>query len=88
MTTVPVSAVPDQKGRFGRFGGVYVPETLIAALHELSAVYQEAKGDPGFWSELESLLRTYVGRPTPLYFASRLTDLARERGGTGRGASL
>ncbi|HEY8483882.1 MAG TPA: tryptophan synthase subunit beta [Longimicrobiales bacterium] len=63
---------PVETGRFGIFGGRYVPETLITALDELAAVYDEARRDPGFWSELDSLLRDYVGRPTPLYRAERL----------------
>lgn len=61
-------------GRFGPFGGRYVPETLIGALDELQAVYAEAAGDPAFLKELDALLATYVGRPTPLYRASRLEE--------------
>ncbi len=61
-------------GRFGPFGGRYVPETLIAALDELAAVYAEAAADAAFWSELGELWRNYVGRPTPLYAARRLSD--------------
>src|SRR2546426_10464411 len=63
-----------KKGRFGRFGGQYVPETLMPALHELEAAYEEAKTDPSFRGELESYFRHYGGRPTPLYFARRLTE--------------
>jgi tryptophan synthase beta chain len=59
-------------GRFGPYGGRYVPETLMAALDELARVYDAAKGDPGFWAELDALLKDYVGRPTPLTEASRL----------------
>src|SRR5690606_26763397 len=62
------------RGRFGRFGGRYVPETLIAALDELEAVYEEARQDESFWAELDGLLRDYVGRPSPLYFARRLSE--------------
>jgi tryptophan synthase beta chain len=62
-------------GRFGAYGGRYVPETLMAALEELEHAYTEAQADPAFQAELDSLLRDYVGRPTPLYFASRLTEL-------------
>ncbi|HXF95914.1 MAG TPA: tryptophan synthase subunit beta [Gemmatimonadales bacterium] len=58
-------------GRFGPYGGRYVPETLMAALEELAAVYEEARRDPGFWAELEALGREYVGRPTPLTEAPR-----------------
>ena len=59
-------------GRFGPYGGRYVPETLMAALEELARVYDEAKGDPRFWAEWEGLLRDYVGRPTPLTETPRL----------------
>src|ERR1700759_612262 len=61
-------------GRFGAYGGRYVPETLMAALEELEHAYAEAQADPAFHAELDSLLRDYAGRPTPLYFASRLTE--------------
>src|SRR3989442_12630779 len=63
-----------KRGYFGQFGGQYVPETLMPALHELEAAYDEAKADPAFQEELESYYRHYGGRPTPLYFARRLTD--------------
>jgi tryptophan synthase beta chain len=65
-----------EQGRFGRFGGRYVPETLIAALDELTAAYDGIGEDPGFTEELESLWRDYVGRPTPLYRADRLSERA------------
>jgi tryptophan synthase beta chain len=61
-------------GRFGDYGGRYVPETLMAALEELESAYEQAKTDPVFRAELDSLLRDYAGRPTPLYFAARLTE--------------
>jgi tryptophan synthase beta chain len=61
-------------GRFGAYGGRYVPETLMAALEELEQAYAEAQADPAFHAELDSLLCDYAGRPTPLYFASRLTE--------------
>ncbi|MBV8673515.1 MAG: tryptophan synthase subunit beta [Acidobacteriaceae bacterium] len=61
-------------GRFGPYGGRYVPETLVAALDELDQAYAEAKNDPAFQARLDSLLRNYAGRPTPLYFATRLTE--------------
>src|SRR6202011_4650260 len=57
------SAPPDARGYFGRFGGVFVPEVLVEALARLEAATQEAFADPAFWSEYESLLRDYVGRP-------------------------
>ena len=69
-----VSAVANQPGRFGVYGGRYVPETLMAALEELERAYEKAKRDPKFQKRLEDLLRTYAGRPTPLTFARRLTQ--------------
>ena len=65
---------PDSRGYFGQFGGKFVPETLMPALEELEAAYGQAKDDPSFWSEFDSLSRDYSGRPTPLYFAERLTQ--------------
>ena len=65
---------PNSRGRFGRFGGQYVPETLIPALQELEQAAAQAWRDPAFTEELNHLLHTYVGRPTPLYEASRLTE--------------
>ena len=70
---LPTSNLPDSRGYFGPYGGKFVPETLMAALAELEQAYQEARADAAFWRELEGLLRHYVGRPTPLYFAGRLT---------------
>lgn len=66
--------VPDERGYFGAYGGKYVPETLMSALEELETAYAEAKRDREFQEELEYYLTQYVGRPTPLYFARRLTD--------------
>jgi tryptophan synthase beta chain len=65
------------KGRFGVYGGRYVPETLMAALEELEREYEKAKRDRGFQRRLDELLRTYAGRPTPLFFARRLTEKLR-----------
>src|SRR2546428_8957317 len=65
--------LPDARGRFGAFGGRYVPETLIPALDELAREYEKARRDPKFKAELDYNLRQYVGRPTPLYYAERLT---------------
>ena len=64
---------PDEQGRFGAFGGRFVPETLMAAIEELRSAYGEAKNDPEFQAELAGLLATYVGRPTPLTYAANLT---------------
>ena len=70
------AAAGDVSGRFGEFGGRFVPETLITALDELAEVYAAAAADPGFWDELGALWRSYVGRPTPLYPARRLGEAA------------
>ena len=67
----PSSSTP---GRFGKYGGRYVPETLMAALLELDQAYAEAQADEAFHTELDGLLKNYVGRPTPLYFAKRLSE--------------
>src|SRR5580658_5422075 len=69
-------AVPDPAGHFGPFGGIFVPETLMAALEELEAVYRSAKSDPSFQADLRRHLSEFAGRPTPLYFAERLTQHA------------
>ena len=76
MTTA--TTLPDARGRFGEFGGMFVPETLMGAVHELEAEYRAAKADAAFQARLESLARDYVGRPTKLYYAENLT---RELGG-------
>ena len=65
--------LPDNKGYFVDYGGKFVPETLMPALDELETAYKKAKRDPSFWAEFDSLSRDYSGRPTPLYFAERLT---------------
>ena len=65
--------LPDQRGRFGDYGGRFVPETLMAALEELETAYREATADAAFQQELSSLLKQYAGRPTPLYHAANLT---------------
>ena len=72
--TTNAQPVASTRGRFGRFGGQYVPETLMAPLEELEAAYNEARQDPKFRAELDGLLRNFAGRPTPLQFASRLTE--------------
>jgi tryptophan synthase beta chain len=75
-TTLP--SLPDAAGRFGDYGGRYVPETLIAALEQLDAEYSRARSDPAFQAEFEHWLKACVNRPSPLYFAERLT---KEAGG-------
>lgn len=74
-----MNQLSSDQGRFGQFGGRYVPETLITALDELTRVYAAAREDERFWGELNDLLRDYGGRPTPLYAANRLAEAA---GGT------
>jgi tryptophan synthase beta chain len=78
-----LSQQPDLRGRFGQFGGKYVPETLMSALSELEEAFQKYRQDPDFQSELQELLRNYVGRATPLYFAERLTAHYAKPDGTG-----
>ena len=70
-----MTVLPDSNGRFGIFGGQYVPETLMSALHELTEAWLAAKVDEDFQAELTNLLCNYVGRPTPLHYAVRLTSL-------------
>ncbi len=65
---------PDERGYWGEYGGRFVPETLVAPLDELTGAYHEFRDDPGFRAELDSLLKDYSGRPTPLTFARRLTE--------------
>ncbi len=69
-----MSSQPDAGGHFGTYGGRYVPEVLMSPLEELERTFFEAREDPEFRAELDELLRTYAGRPTPLYFARRLTQ--------------
>ncbi len=65
---------PDERGRFGDFGGRFVSETLMPLILSLEAEYDRAKTDPSFWAEMDDLWKNYVGRPSPLYFAPRLTE--------------
>jgi tryptophan synthase beta chain len=89
MTTTPIfpnsqtHQQPDLQGRFGRFGGKYVPETLMPALAELETAYEQYRNQPAFVAELQQLLHDYVGRATPLYFAERLTAHYARPDGTG-----
>ncbi|MEM7726584.1 MAG: tryptophan synthase subunit beta [Cyanobacteria bacterium P01_A01_bin.45] len=89
MTTTPISSSqsniqrPDSQGRFGRFGGKYVPETLMPALAELESAYDKYRQDSEFQAELQQLLHDYVGRPSPLYFAERLTEYYARPDGSG-----
>jgi tryptophan synthase beta chain len=72
--TVELSQMPDVNGHFGPYGGVFVPETLMPAIQELREEYEKARKDPGFRLELDYLLNSFCGRPTPLYYAERLTE--------------
>lgn len=92
MTTTPLSSSsnqftssqqPDKLGRFGNFGGKYVPETLMPALSELETAYAQYRNDPDFKQQLQQLLKDYVGRPSPLYFAERLSAHYAKPDGTG-----
>ena len=74
MTLSNAYAWPDDQGRFGPYGGRFVSETLMPAIHELDAAYAAARADPTFQAELDSFLEHYVGRASPLYFAERLTE--------------
>ncbi len=74
MTQEWLSTLPDERGHFGRYGGRFVPETLFSALEDLDRAFAAAKADPAFRSEFSGLLRDFCGRPTPLYFAERLTE--------------
>lgn len=70
---ISYQSLPDSRGYFGDYGGRFVPETLMAALDELEQAYESAQADPAFAGELQGLLETYVGRPTPLYYAANLS---------------
>lgn len=93
VTATPTSSVspsltdtavrPDKLGRFGRFGGKYVPETLMPALAELEEAFYQYRDEPGFQAELNGLLKDYVGRANPLYFAERLTQHYARPDGSG-----
>src|SRR5712692_7128935 len=74
--TVKPTTQPDALGHWGRYGGRFVPETLMAPLEELTAAYEAARADEKFQKELDGLLRDYAGRPTPLFLAQRLTEHA------------
>ncbi len=75
MPSPLIEELPDEKGHFGTYGGMFVPETLMSALEELTKEYDLAKSDPQFQTKLDNMLREYVGRPTPLTFAERWTDI-------------
>ncbi len=81
-------AQPDAQGHFGQFGGRYVAETLMPLILELEKEYRRAQADPAFAAELDWLMKHYVGRPSPLYFAERLTETIRQSAEPGYGAKI
>ncbi len=81
-------AQPDDRGHFGQFGGRYVAETLMPLVLDLEREYRAAQADPAFAAEFEDLLEHYVGRPSPLYYAPRLTEALREGSADGMGAEI
>ena len=83
LTTETSAQRPDSLGRSGKFGGKYVPETLMPALFELEAAFHKYRSEPEFQQQLQQLLKDYVGRPSPLYFAERLTEHYAKADGTG-----
>ena len=83
IQTSTTQSRPDPMGRFGRFGGKYVPETLMPALAELETALKQYRNESSFQAELQDLLRDYVGRPSPLYFAERLTAHYAKSDGSG-----
>ncbi len=90
MSKIPNSyrTQPDERGHFGEFGGRYVAETLMPLVLELEKEYRRAQADPAFKAEFDDLLEHYVGRPSPLYYAERLTDLLRQTAPEGKGAEI
>ena len=81
-------AGPDERGRFGRFGGRFVAETLMPLILDLEKEYRAAKADPAFQAQFDDLLEHYVGRPSPLYFAERLTEHFRDLAPEGKGPKI
>ena len=90
MTDQPNSlrSQPDDRGHFGAFGGRYVAETLMPLILDLEREYRSAQADPAFAAEFDDLLEHYVGRPSPLYYAERLTEEIRGRASEGKGAQI
>ena len=81
-------AQPDERGHFGAFGGRYVAETLMPLILDLEREYRAAKADPAFAAQFDDLMEHYVGRPSPLYHAERLSEAVREGAGDGMGAQV
>src|SRR3954471_21339857 len=81
-------AQPDERGHFGQFGGRFVAETLMPLVLDLEREYRAAKQDPAFQAEFDDLLKNFVGRPSPLYYAERMTEALREGAPEGMGAKI
>jgi tryptophan synthase beta chain len=79
---------PDERGHFGQFGGRYVAETLMPLVLDLEREYRAAQQDPAFAAQFDDLLEHYVGRPSPLYYAERLTEEVRKHASAGKGAQI
>ena len=77
---------PDERGHFGIFGGRFVAETLMPNILGLEQAYEEAKADPSFQAEMDGYRRDYIGRPSPLYYAERLTQYLREKAAAAGGS--
>ncbi len=75
--SISKKGLPDSRGYFGDYGGRFVPETIVPVLDELTTAYENARNNPGFWSEFEQLSRSFSGRPTALYYAAHLTEHCR-----------
>jgi tryptophan synthase beta chain len=80
--------LPDERGHFGQFGGRFVAETLMPLILDLEREYRAAKTDPAFKAEFDGLMKHYVGRPSPLYYAERLTEHFRAQAPAGKGAKI
>ena len=80
--------LPDETGHFGQFGGRYVAETLMPLILDLEKEYRKAQQDPAFWAEFDALMKDFVGRPSPLYFAPRMTDYFRAKTPAGKGPKI
>ncbi|MBT0671262.1 tryptophan synthase subunit beta [Novosphingobium profundi] len=81
-------ALPDASGHFGQFGGRYVAETLMPLILDLEKEYRKAQDDPEFWAEFDALMKDFVGRPSPLYFAPRMTEHWRAKAPAGKGPKI
>ncbi|MCJ2185265.1 tryptophan synthase subunit beta [Novosphingobium beihaiensis] len=92
MTAQPpvnsLRSLPDASGHFGQFGGRYVAETLMPLILDLEKEYRKAQDDPEFWAEFDALMKDFVGRPSPLYYAPRMTEHFREAAPAGKGPKI